>query len=46
MSYTCTHCGQALTTSPEPDAGDWIIRCLSCGARNIIVPILKLVGWR
>jgi DNA-directed RNA polymerase subunit RPC12/RpoP len=46
MNYTCTHCGRALTASPEPEAGDWIIRCLSCGARNIVIPILKLVGWR
>ena len=46
MNYTCTHCGRALTMSPEPDGGDWIIRCLACGARNVIVPIFKLVGWR
>ena len=46
MPYNCALCGQALTTSPEPDAGDWIIHCLACGARNIIMPMLKLVGWR
>lgn len=46
MKYTCTHCGRQLSSSPEPDAGDWIIRCLYCSARNIIVPVLKLVGWR
>src|ERR1051326_6181475 len=36
----------AASRSPEQDAGDWIIRCLVCGARNIIIPILKFVGWR
>jgi len=46
MPYNCTHCGRALTTPPEQDTGDWIIRCLACGARNIVVPILKVVGWR
>jgi hypothetical protein len=24
----------------------WFIRCLACGARNIIIPVFKLVGWR
>ena len=37
---------QRLTVSPEQDAGDWIIRGLACGVRNIIIPIFKLVGWR
>jgi DNA-directed RNA polymerase subunit RPC12/RpoP len=46
MPYNCAHCGRQLTSSPEPDAGDWIIRCLAFGARNIIVPVLKLVGRR
>ena len=46
MIYNCAHRGRQLITSPEPDAGDWIIRCLACGARKIIVPIVKLVGWR
>jgi len=45
-TVVCIHCGRTLNSSPEPDAGDWIIRCLSCGARNIIVPVLKFVGWR
>ena len=44
--YNCINCGQVLTTAPEQDAGEWIIRCLTCDARNIIEPVLKLVGWR
>jgi DNA-directed RNA polymerase subunit RPC12/RpoP len=46
MSYNCVHCGRQLTTVPEPDADDWVIRCLACGARNVITSALKLVGWR
>jgi DNA-directed RNA polymerase subunit RPC12/RpoP len=46
MPYNCIHCGRPLTTSPKQDAGDWIIRYLACGARNIIIPVMKLVGWR
>jgi DNA-directed RNA polymerase subunit RPC12/RpoP len=46
MTYNCAHCGEKLTSSPESDAGDWIIRCFHCGARNIIIPVFKLVGWR
>ncbi len=45
-TYNCAHCGRALSAAPEQDAGDWIIRCLLCGARNVIIPIFKLVGWR
>jgi DNA-directed RNA polymerase subunit RPC12/RpoP len=46
MTYNCAHCGRQLSSSPEQDAGDWIIRCLACGARNIIIPVFKLMGWR
>jgi DNA-directed RNA polymerase subunit RPC12/RpoP len=46
MTYDCAHCSQQLTSSPERDAGDWFIRCLSCGAHNIIIPVFKLIGWR
>lgn len=46
MTYNCAHCGQELTGSPEHDQGDWVLPCLACGARNIIVPVFKLVGWR
>jgi hypothetical protein len=47
-----------LAASPiERDAGDWIITCRSCGAKNILattpvnkVPVLlpgfEVVGWR
>ncbi len=45
-TYNCAHCGRPLTADPERDAGDWIIPCLLCGARNVIIPIFKLVGWR
>ena len=40
MPYNCAYCGQPLSAAPEP-TGDWIIRCLVCGARNIIVTVFK-----
>lgn len=43
--HTCLHCGQELTQDPEKERGDWFLRCLGCGARNILAPILGLVGW-
>jgi DNA-directed RNA polymerase subunit RPC12/RpoP len=46
MTYNCAHCGKPLLSSPEREAGDWVIRCLACGARNIIIPVFKLAGWR
>jgi DNA-directed RNA polymerase subunit RPC12/RpoP len=46
MTYNCAQCGKPMTSSPEQEGGDWIMRCLLCGARNTIVPIFKLVDWR
>jgi hypothetical protein len=37
---------EELTSYPELDRGDWVLVCLACGARNIIIPVFKLVGWR
>lgn len=46
MTYHCAHCGRELTTAPEREQGDWLLRCFYCGARNIIIPVFKLIGWR
>ena len=46
MTYKCACCGEAMPGAPERSEDQWIIRCFSCGARNIIVPIFKLVDWR
>jgi DNA-directed RNA polymerase subunit RPC12/RpoP len=46
MTYNCAECASALDQAPERSEGAWVIRCLACGARNIIVPIFKLVRWQ
>lgn len=38
---TCAHCKRSFVftqSAIEPDAGDWIIRCPYCGAKNIVAP--------
>ena len=32
----CLHCGESLTSEPEKEKGFWFLRCLSCGAHNIL----------
>jgi hypothetical protein len=46
MHYNCANCGHPLNQPPERSEDQWIIRCLTRGARNIIIPIFELVGWR
>ncbi len=38
MTYhtPCLHCGEGLTSEPEKEKGFWFIRCLACGACNIL----------
>ena len=51
---TCKNCYARLTAPAEPDAGQWIMRCFECGAKNILVvaprrrrlPVLSIAGWR
>lgn len=45
-SSYCHHCGAVLTAEPEPLEGEWAIPCWFCGARNVVVAVLKVVGWR
>lgn len=45
MHY-CKHCGLELQTSPERSEGDWYIQCLTCGAKNVVIPVLQVIGWR
>ncbi len=45
---------RSLTAPAEPEAGEWILRCFECGAKNIIEifrrhrrqPVLAIAGWR
>jgi len=43
---TCLRCRAELVPMPEPEAGDWIIRCLECGVKNLVTMGLRIVAWR
>jgi Protein of unknown function DUF262 len=30
----------------EREAGDYFVRCLDCGAKNVLVATLQIMGWR
>jgi DNA-directed RNA polymerase subunit RPC12/RpoP len=36
QNYLCLHCGEELSSPPEKEEGYWFLRCLACGARNIL----------
>jgi hypothetical protein len=42
----CRHCLSPLVTSPEWESGDWFMRCLVCGARNVLAITIAIIGWR
>jgi len=42
----CKHRGAELIAVPEPDAGEWVICCLQCGAKNLFEVGLQSVAWR
>jgi len=50
----CAHCRGKLSECPEKEFGDWIVRCLECGAKNLIDVVfvhqlaadIEVVGWR
>jgi hypothetical protein len=42
----CRHCLSQLVTHAEWESGDWFIRCLVCGARNLLAINIEIVGWR
>jgi len=42
----CLRCRAELIPMPEPEAGDWIIRCLECGVKNLVTMGLRIVAWR
>ena len=43
---THLHCRAELIPMPEPEAGEWIIRCLECGVKNLVTMGLHIVAWR
>ena len=44
--YQCIHCQSPLLTEPETEDDDRFLRCLDCGAKNVFVVALQIVGWR
>lgn len=50
----CAHCQADLSECPEFEFEDWIVRCLDCGAKNVIeiavfnspLADVEVVGWR
>jgi hypothetical protein len=53
--FTCKKCHATTFGQVEHDAGDWIVRCSVCGAKNILatgfiskveVPAFEISGWR
>ena len=44
--YLCRHCECPVTTDPECEDGNWFLRCLVCGAKNVIVVRLQIIGWK
>jgi DNA-directed RNA polymerase subunit RPC12/RpoP len=46
MNLTCENCKRSLAVPPERAEGDWIIRCLFCGVKNIVEARPEIVGWR
>ena len=44
--YHCRRCGEVLTAPLERRDGDWVLPCWICGVKNIVQPLLEIVGWR
>ena len=42
----CKRCQAQLAGSPEEDHGEFVIRCLFCGVKNILVVSLKVAAYR
>ena len=46
IQYACKCCQASLTTEPEYEDYDWFLRCLVCGAKNLLILSFQIVGWR
>lgn len=42
----CKRCRAILVNPPEYVKGDWIIRCVDCGAKKFVIAGLGIVGWK
>ncbi len=46
MHLNCKNCSYPLFTSPEQDQRGMILRCIACGAKNILgVTIVGLLNF-
>ena len=46
VQYACIRCQASLTTEPEYEDYDWFLRCLDCGAKNLLTLSFQIIGWR
>ena len=46
IQYVCKRCQSSLTTEPEYEDYDWFLRCLACGAKNLLILSFQIIGWR
>ena len=46
MTLHCKKCNQQLTEALWRDQGEYFIPCFGCGVRNIVQPMLQIVGYR
>ncbi len=46
MTLHCQNCKAKLTEALWRDQGEYFIPCFGCGVRNIVLPMLQIVGWR
>ncbi len=46
MTLHCNNCKARLTEPMWRDQGEYFISCFGCGVRNIVLPMLQIVGYR
>ena len=46
IQYACKRCHAALASKPEYEDYDWFLRCLDCGAKNLLTLSFQIIGWR
>jgi hypothetical protein len=42
----CIHCSAPLFSNIEQEHGEWIMLCIICRAKNIVIPNFEIVAWR
>ena len=46
MTLHCKNCNAQLTEALWRDQGEYFIPCFGCGVRNIVLPMVQIVGYR